>query len=118
VPTSSTATQCAALLSNISLTKNQYLSVNSSDGTNVFTFKIPFSMNGCYSLMTSPNFSVGSTYSVTTGSSEPTDATESWNGLYLGSSDKGTGSLSSFTFSSTYYGTSSSSNNTGGGGWR
>ena len=118
VPTSSSATQCAALLSNISLTKNQYLSVNSSDGTNVFTFKIPFSMNGCYSLMTSPNFSVGSTYSVTTGSSEPADATESWNGLYLGSSNKGTSTLSSFTFSSTYYGTSSNSNNTGGGGWR
>lgn len=118
VPTSSTATQCTALLSNISLTKNQYLSVNSSDGTNVFAFKIPFSMSGCYFLMTSPNFSVGSTYSVTTGSSEPTDATDVWNGLYLGSSSKGTSTLASFTFSSTYYGTSSSSNNTGGGGWR
>lgn len=118
VPTSSTATQCTALLSNISLSKGQYLSINSSDGTNIFTIEIPFSMSGCYSLVTSPNFSVGSTYEATTGTTEPTNATESWNGLYLGSSCKGTSSLSSFTFSSTYYGTASSSGGMGGGGWR
>jgi hypothetical protein len=111
-PTSSTATQCTALLSGISLTKGQYFSVNAADGTNLMTFKIPFSFSGDYTLITSPNFVQGTTYKVTTGTTEPTDATETWNGLYLGSSCMGSSTLSSFTFSSTYYGTMSS---TGGG---
>src|SRR5574344_940369 len=111
-PTSSTATQCTALLSGISLTKGQFFSVNASDGTNIMTFKIPFSVSGDYTLISSPNFIQGSTYTATTGTTAPTDATETWNGLYLGSSCAGTSTLSSFTFSSTYYGTTSS---TGGG---
>lgn len=118
VPTSSTATQCTALLSNISLTKGNYLSLNASDGTNVLTFNVPFSVSSDYTLITSPNFVQGGTYTATTGSTAPTDATETWNGLYLGSSCIGSSSLSSFTFSSTYSGTSSSTGGSQGGGMR
>src|SRR5574344_467687 len=113
-PTSSTATQCTALIS-LNLTKGQYRSINASDGTNIFTYYIPATLSQSYSLLSSPNFVNGSTYTVTTGSSAPTDATSTWNGLYLGSSCKGSSSLTSFTFSSTYYGTSSTNTTPGGG---
>jgi hypothetical protein len=102
VPTSSTATQPTALLKSLSLTSGQYLTVSDSQGSNIFTFKIPFTMSGCYSVLTTPSFVKGSTYYVKTGTTAPTDATSEWNGFYLGSSCAGTTAKKTISFSSNY----------------
>jgi hypothetical protein len=102
VPTTSTATQPTALLKSLSLTSGQYLTVSDKSGTNIFTFKLPFTLSGCYSLLTAPSFTKGSTYYVKTGTTAPTDATSEWNGFYLGSTCAGTTTKKTISFSANY----------------
>jgi hypothetical protein len=102
VPTAATATQPTALLKSLTLTKSQYLTVSDSQGSNIFTFLLPFSMSGCYSVLTTPSFVKGSTYYVKTGTKAPTDAVSEWNGFYLGSSCAGNTAKKTISFTSNY----------------
>ena len=61
------------------------------------TYSFPASCNSSLSLFTAKGMVKNATYNVKYATSAPTDATTAWHGLYLGSTAKGTTSVTSFT---------------------
>ena len=75
----------------------QYLTLTDSDNNNLFTFKMPAAVSGSYSIVSTPQMKSGSKYTLTSGTTAPTDAETEFNGFYTGSSNKGTAQIASFT---------------------
>jgi hypothetical protein len=68
-PTSSTAKQPTIVVGGSSLTADSYITLASSDGTNIFAFKVPRSYSQYTLLISSPKLSIGSSYVLCSGSS-------------------------------------------------
>ena len=65
---------------------------------NLITYQLPVAINSTCTLITAKGMVKGSKYKVMSSTTEPTDATTVWHGLYIGSSHKGTTNVvSSFT---------------------
>lgn len=118
-PTSSTTKQAVALVGVGSLTSGQYLSLASSDGSNIFAFRLPRSYSQATLLVSSPQMKTGSSYTLTTGASVA-DITSEFYGYVANASATGGSTLASFTQSAIVT-TSNVSGGMGGGmpgGWR
>ena len=61
------------------------------------TYSFPASFSSTLALFTAKGMVKGTTYYVKYSTTAPTDATTAWHGLYLGSSAKGTTSVTSFS---------------------
>lgn len=111
-PTTGTATQCSALMTGINLTAGQYLSAFDQNGKTLFSFRIPFSFTGSYSIISCPGFESGGTYTIKTGSAAPSAPQMSWEvssttpayqvGFYTGGSAAASTTLKTIKFSSKY----------------
>lgn len=80
-----------------SLSTSNYYTLADASGTNIFTVKLPCSVSGSYSLISAPQMKKGSSYTLKSSTTAPTDATSEFQGFYLGSSAKGTTGVASFT---------------------
>ena len=83
--------------SSISYQANRYYTLADSNDNNLVTYSFAASCSSTLSLFTATGMKKSSSYSVKYSTSAPTDATTVWHGLYLGSSAKGTSSVTSFT---------------------
>ena len=72
VPTSKTAKQPTALLIGLNVVKDEPINIYDAAGTLLDTVTIPFSMKRSSSLVSSPTFKLGGTYSVKTQGYEKT----------------------------------------------
>lgn len=87
----------AFVTSSVSYRTGSYYTLADASGNNLVTYSFEGNCNSSLSLFTATGMVRNSSYNVKT-SSKPTDATTEWNGVYLGSSAKGTGNaLVSFT---------------------
>lgn len=87
----------AFVTSSVSYRTGSYYTLADASGNNLITYSFEGNCNSSLSLFTATGMVRNSSYNVKT-SSKPTDATTEWNGVYLGSSAKGTGNaLVSFT---------------------
>lgn len=92
-----TATQGYYWMTGKSLNTSNYYTLADASGNNIFTVKLPCSVSSSYSLISAPQMKKGSTYTLKSSTTAPTDATSAFQGFYLGSSAKGTTSVASFT---------------------
>ena len=115
IPSTSATKQPVLLLGGHSYTSGQYVSLSDSSGTNIFSFLLPRSYTSSVLVVSSPNMSVGSTYTVTTGTT--VSGGTSWQGLTTGATVSGGSSLASVKLSS-YVTTSGTSSSSIGGGKR
>ncbi|MBP5339039.1 MAG: carbohydrate-binding domain-containing protein [Prevotella sp.] len=83
--------------SSISYQSGRYYTLADASGNNLVTYSFPASCSSSLALFTAKGMVKGSTYNVKYNSTAPTDATTAWHGLYLGSSHKGTTTVTSFT---------------------
>ena len=83
--------------SSLSYQTGQYYTIANSSGTNLVTYSFPASFSSTLSLFTATGMVKGSSYTIKSSSTAPTDATTAWHGLYIGSSAVGTTPLTSFT---------------------
>ena len=111
-PTSSVTTQPVSLLSGMSLTQGKQLTLQTSDGTLIWSFLIPRTLNQATILVSSPQLSVGSSYTLTTGGTA--SGGSSWQGYTTDATVSGGSTLSSFTQSSMVNGSGSSMGGGGG----
>ena len=81
----------------LSYKSGQYYTLADADGNNLVTYSFLVDINSTLSLFTAKGMVKGSSYTVRYSKDEPTDATTSWHGIYLGSTHSGTSSLTSFT---------------------
>ena len=96
--TISNASQGYAFVTNsISYVSGRYYTLADASGNNLVTYSFPVSCNSSLSLFTAKGMVKNATYNVKYATSAPTDATTAWHGLYLGSTAKGTTSVTSFT---------------------
>jgi hypothetical protein len=111
-PTSSSAKQPVLIVGASSLTAGNYLSLNNSDGTNIFAFKVPRAYNQYSVMLSSPSMKLKSSYTLTKGAtvSGGTD----FDGLLTGATVSGGSSVAAVTLSSNL--TQSGTTSTGGGG--
>ena len=72
VPTNDTAKQPTALLIGINIVKDEPVQICDANGTLLDTLTIPFSLKRSSSLITTPQFKVGNTYTVKTKDYEKT----------------------------------------------
>jgi len=72
VPTQETAKQATALLIGINIAKDEPIQIYDSKGKLIDTITVPFSLNRSSSLITSPLFNMGETYTVRTKNYEKT----------------------------------------------
>ena len=72
VPTQETAKQATALLIGINIAKDEPIQIYDSKGKLIDTITVPFSLNRSSSLITSPLFNTGETYTVRTKNYEKT----------------------------------------------
>lgn len=92
------ATQGYGLItSTISYASNRYYTLADSDGNNMITYNIPATLNSSLSLITASGMVKGKSYSLKYSTTKPTDATVEFQGVYLGSTAKGTTSSTTFT---------------------
>lgn len=75
----------------------KYYTLSDASGNNLVTYSFAASCSSSLSLFTAPGMTKGSTYYIKSSTTEPTDAKTAWHGLYIGSSTKGTTSVTSFT---------------------
>ena len=87
----------AFVTSNISYQSGRYYTLADTSGNNLVTYSFAGSCSSSLALFTATGMVKGSTYNVKYSTTEATDATTAWHGLYLGSSHKGTTSVTSFT---------------------
>ena len=88
----------AFVTSSVRYTAGNYYTLCDTSGNNLVTYSFPATCSSSLSLFTAKGMVKGSTYKVMYSTSEPTDATTAWHGLYLGSSHKGTSTaISSIT---------------------
>ncbi len=83
--------------SSISYQANRYYTLADNSGNNLVTYSFAASCSSSLSLLTATGMKKSSSYNVKYSTSAPTDATTAWHGLYLGSSAKGTSSVTTFT---------------------
>jgi hypothetical protein len=83
--------------SSISYSTGRYYTLADASGNNLVTYSFEASCSSTLALFTATGMVKNSSYNVKYSSTEPTDATTAWHGLYLGSSAKGTTSVTSFT---------------------
>ncbi len=87
----------AFVTSTISYTTGRYYTLCDASSNNLVTYSFEASCSSSLALFTATGMVKNSTYYVKYSSSAPTDATTVWHGLYLGSTAKGTTSVTSFT---------------------
>ena len=80
-----------------SFSETNYYTLADASDNNIFTIKLPCNVNSSYSLISAPQMVKGSTYTIKSSTTAPTDATSEFEGFYLGSSAKGTTAVASFT---------------------
>lgn len=80
-----------------SFSETNYYTLADASDNNIFTIKLPCSVSSSYSLISAPQMVKGSTYTLKSSTTAPTDATSEFEGFYLGSSAKGTTTVASFT---------------------
>lgn len=83
----------AFVTSSISYKTGTYYTLADASGNNLVTYSFAAACSSSLALITAKGMVKGSTYSVKSSTTEPTDATTAWHGLYLGSSHKGTTSV-------------------------
>ena len=72
VPTNETAKQPTVLLTNLNITKDEPINIFDNDGRLIYSVSIPFSFRRSATLVTCPDFKIGSTYTVKTADYENT----------------------------------------------
>ena len=87
----------AFVTSTISYTKGRYYTLADASGNNLVTYSFEGSCSSKLALFTATGMVKGSTYNVKYSTTEPTNATTAWHGLYLGSTHQGTSSVASIT---------------------
>ncbi|MBO7141372.1 MAG: carbohydrate-binding domain-containing protein [Prevotella sp.] len=97
--TISGAAQGYAILSSpSSYNATSYYTLADADGNNLMTYKFDASFSNSHSIITAKGMVKGSKYTIKSSDEEPTDATESFHGVFLGSTAQGTTTVvSSFT---------------------
>ena len=86
------------LTSTVSYKAKVYNTLADASGNNLMTFQLPVAISSTLSFITAKGMTSGSKYTIKSSTTEPSDATTSWHGLYLGSSATGTTNVvSSFT---------------------
>lgn len=83
----------AFVTSSVSYATGKYYTLSDANDNNLITYSFPASCNSSLSLFTAKGMTKGQSYKVTSSSTEPTDATTAWHGLYLNSTHKGTTSV-------------------------
>ncbi|MBR1394094.1 MAG: carbohydrate-binding domain-containing protein [Prevotella sp.] len=81
----------------VSFKANVYNTLADASGKNLVTFQLPAAISSTCTFITATGMKSGSSYTIKSSTSAPTDATTAWHGLYLGSSATGTTSVTSFT---------------------
>ncbi len=87
----------AFVTSSISYQSGRYYTLADSQGNNLVTYSFEGNVSSSCSMFTAKGMTKGASYNVKYSTSAPTDATTAFHGLYLGSSAKGTTSVTSFT---------------------
>ena len=87
----------AFLTNNISYKSGTYYTLADASGNNLVTYSFDANCSSSLSLITATGMTSGSTYTIKSSTSAPTDAATAFHGLYLGSSAKGTTNVASFT---------------------
>lgn len=87
----------AFVTSTINYQPNRYYTLADAIGNNLVTYSFEASCSSTLALFTAKGMVRNSTYTVKSDTTEPTDATTSWHGLYLGSTAAGTTQVTSFT---------------------
>ena len=95
--TISNAKQGYSFPGNVKFTANAYNTLADASGNNLVTFQLPVTISSSCTFITATGMKSGSTYTIKSSSSAPSDATTAWHGLYLGSSATGSTSVTSFT---------------------
>lgn len=108
-PTTSVSTQNSVIYGGSSY---ETIHIESSDGTDLLTFKLPKTFTSTTMLFSSPSLTTGSTYTIFTGGAI-SGGTSSY-GLYTGAVYSSSQATTSFTTSSVVTSTGTSSNNMGG----
>jgi len=99
-PSSSTTKQATAVVGVSSLTSGQYLTLASSDGTNIFAFQLPRSYQQATLLVSSPSMKTGSSYTFSSGASV-SDTSSAFYGYISNAKTSGGSTIATFTQSST-----------------
>jgi hypothetical protein len=95
-PTS--AKQPYATKSSVQVTSGRYLSVKKSDGTVLFSYRCPVTVRSATVLLSSPDFTSGTSYSLVYGATAVADPTESaFDGVFTKGGTLTGGSTTSFT---------------------
>ena len=81
----------------ISYTTGRYYTLADSNGNNLVTYSFGANVSSNLALFTATGMVKGSTYTVKYSTTEPSDATTAFHGLYLGSSATGSNSVINFT---------------------
>ena len=87
----------AFVTSSISYVANRYYTLADASGNNLVTYSFSNSCSSRLALFTATGMVKNTSYNVKYSTTEPSDATIFWHGLYLGSSHKGATSVTSFT---------------------
>lgn len=87
----------AFLTNNISYKSGTYYTLADATGNNLITYSFDANCSSSLSLITATGMVSGSTYTIKSSTAAPTDAATAFHGLYIGSSAKGTTSVTSFT---------------------
>lgn len=87
----------AFLTSQVSYQTGRYYTLSDSSGKALVTYSFEGNVSSSCSLITATGMIKGSTYTIKYGTSAPTDATDSFHGLYIGGTAKATSNVTSFT---------------------
>ena len=91
--TISNAAQGYAFPGTVRFTANAYNTLADAEGNNLVTFQLPVTISSRCTFITAKGMVSKGTYNIKSSTTEPTDATTAWHGLYIGSSAKGTTSV-------------------------
>ena len=92
-----TGSQQKAILSGVSVSNGQYLTVKDASGNNIFAFKVPRSYSRAVMQLSSPKFSSGTTYTLSTATS--VSGSDDFYGYSAGASVSSETKLGTFTTS-------------------
>lgn len=87
----------AFLTSQVSYQTGRYYTLADSNGKALVTYSFEGNVSSSCSLITATGMTKGSTYTIKYGTTAPTDATDSFHGLYIGGTSKATSNVTSFT---------------------
>mgnify|MGYP002521567157 CR=1 FL=1 len=87
----------AIITSPSSYSASNYYTLADSNGNNLVTYKFDATCSNSHSVITAKGMVKGSNYTIKYNSKEPTDATTSFHGVYLGSSATGTTQAAAFS---------------------